>query len=131
MRVLVAAAVLAALAAGCGGGSTTTSLPATTAPSGASGAGGPSGGRVPASDQPGGPETGQPTYTALGSWWKKLPEAKRVASASEFIADDPADCDGVKATDLERQTFVAFAYDYPLNAHVSDVMHDNCELLLH
>jgi hypothetical protein len=131
MRALVTstAIAIALITAGCGGDSTT--APSTPpAPSGA-GAQASSGDNVPASQQPGGPEPGQPTYTALGSWWKQLPQDKRVSSASQFIDDNPKDCTGVVATDLERQTYVAFAYDYPQNTHVSDVMRDMCELLLH
>src|SRR5437870_5463988 len=109
--------------AGCGGADTTTTA------SGAGGANGAQGssGSLPASEQPGGPEPNAPTYTALGSWWRKLPQGKRLASASQFIADHPADCAGVDPADLERQTFVAYGYDYPEATQVSAVMLDQCE----
>lgn len=125
------AIAVALIPAGCGGGEatppTTSTAPVATGATGA----GAAADLTPSDQRPGEPEPGLPVYTALGSWWKGLPERKRVESAAKFIADDPEDCINVDPEDLERQTYVAFAYNYPEAARVSDVMRDTCELLLH
>ena len=107
----MAAALLAF--AGCGGDDETT-------------------GRVPAANDvadPGAPPEGEPVYAGLGTWWTKQPDDERVASAEDFIADNPAECDGVAARDLERQTGIAYGYDFPEATDVASVMLETCALI--
>jgi hypothetical protein len=123
--------VLAALLVGCGDGE-----PAETVFTTPTGATGPTGGEGEKAvsdktdaDQPGAPDPGDPSYTALGSYWTELPASERIASAAEFIEDNPKDCEGVDPDDLERQTGLAFGLDFPLNVPVADAMLETCALI--
>ena len=80
-------------------------------------------------DVPGAPDGGAPSYTALGSYWKKLSIEEREASAAEFIEANPAVCGGVEPEVLARQTGVAFTIDFPLNVETGEVMLETCALL--
>jgi hypothetical protein len=105
------------LAAGCGddeGSDTAAEPPAET---------------TEASGEPGGPAEGEPDYTGLGTWWTGLPTDERVASAAEFIDDNPDDCADVEAADLERQTGIAFGYDFPEATPTDAVMLETCALI--
>lgn len=85
---------------------------------------------TPASDhEPGAPPNGEPDYEGLGTWWRKLPDDERLASAEDFIADHPAECAEVRAVDLERQAGIAFGYDFPDAARTSEVMLETCALI--
>ena len=79
--------------------------------------------------EPGAPAEGEPDYAGLGTWWAKLPTRDRVASAAEFVDDFPAECAGVKPSELERQTGIAYGYDYPEATRVSAVMIETCALI--
>lgn len=79
--------------------------------------------------EPGSPLAGEPDYTGLGTWWRKLPREERLDSASEFIADHTADCGGVKPEDLERQAGIALGYDFPDAAPMDQVMLETCALI--
>jgi len=79
---------------------------------------------------PGSPPEGAPDYEGLGTWWSKLGTERRVASAEEFIADNPADCADVKPAELEQQTTIAYGYDFPEATRVSDVMLETCAVIL-
>jgi hypothetical protein len=105
------------IAAGCGDDDDPAPDPATT--SGATGE----------ASAPGAPDAGEPDYAGLGTWWRKLSDDERLASAEEFIADNPDDCDGVSAVDLERQTGIAFGYDFPEATPTDQVMLETCALV--
>jgi hypothetical protein len=79
--------------------------------------------------EPGAPAEGEPDYTGLGTWWRGLPDDQRLASAALFIEDHPAECEGVKPADLERQTGIAFGYDFPDAAPTDEVMLETCALI--
>ena len=79
--------------------------------------------------EPGDPPPGAPDYEGLGTWWTKLSDEERLASATEFIEDNPAECEGLDPVDLERQTGIAYGYDFPAAARVSEVMLETCALL--
>jgi hypothetical protein len=81
------------------------------------------------SREPGAPDAGEPDYAGLGTWWSKLSARERVASAQKFIDDNPGDCGGVDARDLERQTGIAFGYDFPEATPTDAVMLETCALL--
>lgn len=78
---------------------------------------------------PGDPPAGAPDYEGLGSWWTKLPDERRLASAAEFIDANQVECEGLDPVDLERQTGIAYGYDFPEAARVSEVMLETCALL--
>ena len=80
-------------------------------------------------EDPGSPPDGEPAYEGLGTWWTKLSEQERLASAAEFIEDHPDDCEGLDPVDLERQTGIAYGYDFPAAARTSEVMLETCALL--
>ena len=125
MRTILSTLAVAAtliLAAGCGSDDRGPAAP--PPPSVETGTTGPA-------DVPGAPDEGAPSYTALGSYWKKLSLEAREASAAEFIDANPAACAGVEPEVLARQTGVAFSLDFPLNVEVGDVMLETCALLLH
>jgi hypothetical protein len=52
-----------------------------------------------------------------------------LASAEAFIADNPAECADVAADDLERQTGIAFGYDFPEATPTDQVMLETCALI--
>jgi hypothetical protein len=104
---------------GCGDDDEPTAEPATTTQPAASSE----------PDDPGSPPEGAPAYEGLGTWWTKLPDDQRLASAAEFVDDNPADCADVDPADLERQTGIAYGYDFPAAARVSEVMLETCALL--
>ncbi|HEX6117167.1 MAG TPA: hypothetical protein VFY99_08705 [Solirubrobacterales bacterium] len=107
------------IGAGCGGDE----REGTPAPPAATESGETTGG------EPGAPATGEPDYTGLGTWWRDLSRDERLASAAEFIADNPADCEGVEPVDLERQTGIAFGYDFPEATPTDAVMLETCALI--
>ncbi len=80
-------------------------------------------------EDPGSPPEGAPDYEGLGTWWTKLPEDERLASAAQFIEDNPSECADVDPVDLERQTGIAYGYDFPDAARTSEVMLETCALL--
>ncbi len=80
-------------------------------------------------DEPGAPAEGEPGYTGLGTWWAKQPDGFRLETAEDFIADFPEECRGVKAVDLERQTGIAYGYDFPEATPVDAVMIETCALI--
>lgn len=80
-------------------------------------------------EDPGSPPDGEPAYEGLGTWWTKLPEDERLASAAEFVEDHPTECEGVDPVDVERQTGIAYGYDFPAAARTSEVMLETCALL--
>lgn len=80
-------------------------------------------------EDPGSPPDGAPDYEGLGTWWTKLPEDERLASAAKFIEDHPDDCADLDPADLERQTGIAYGYDFPAAARTSEVMLETCALL--
>lgn len=126
-RHLLAAlgAALILIAAGCGGDDDTA-----TSPAGATGAGG----RAAAEDgraAPGAPEPGEPSYTALGSYWIELAGQERTEAAVALIADNPEDCRGLDPAELAEQTKLSFAVEFPLNVPVADAMLETCALLRH
>jgi hypothetical protein len=107
------------IAAGCGGDDSddgSAEAPATTA--------------AEQTREPGSPSEGEPDYTGLGTWWNKLSTAERLDSAQEFIDDNPDNCEGVEAVDLERQTGIAFGYDFPEATPTDAVMLETCALIL-
>ena len=119
LRVVGAAAAAGILiAAGCGDdeGSRIVSEPSTTA-------------EAEGADEHGAPAEGEPDYAGLGTWWTGLSEKERLASAAEFIDDNPEDCDGVSPEDLERQTGIAFGYDFPEATPTDAVMLETCALI--
>ena len=79
--------------------------------------------------EPGSPVAGEPDYAGLGTWWRKLPDEKRLDSASAFIADHPVECDDVSPEDLERQAGIARGYDFPDAAPMDQVMLETCALI--
>jgi len=82
-----------------------------------------------ASREPGSPAAGEPDYSGLGTWWTRLSTGERVASAQAFIDDNPDECDGVEAGNLERQTGIAFGYDFPEATPTDAVMLETCALI--
>jgi hypothetical protein len=117
----VAGAVAAAgilIAAGCGDdeGSARITDPTTTP-------------AAEAADEPGAPAEGEPDYAGLGTWWTGLSGKERLASAAQFIEDNPEDCEGVRPEDLERQTGIAFGYDFPEATPTDAVMLETCALI--
>jgi hypothetical protein len=80
-------------------------------------------------EDPGSPPEGAPAYEGLGTWWSKLPEEERLASAVQFIEDYPNDCAHVDPVDLERQTGIALGYDFPPASPINEVMLETCALL--
>jgi hypothetical protein len=80
-------------------------------------------------EDPGSPPEGAPAYEGLGTWWSKLPDDKRLASAVSFIEDNPGQCARVDPVDLERQTGIALGLDFPAAAPISEVMLETCALL--
>jgi hypothetical protein len=80
-------------------------------------------------EDPGSPPEGAPAYEGLGTWWAKLSEDERLASATQFIEDNPGDCAEVDPVDLERQTGVALGYDFPAASPIDEVMLETCALL--
>lgn len=127
MKLTLALVLLALALAGCGGGDEPPPPAAdpTTAPADT----GPTGAGAVASDVPGGPDPGEPIYTALGTYWSELPMDERIASAAEFIADNGEACAGIAAEDLSRQAGVAYGIDFTLTTPVGDVMLETCALL--
>jgi hypothetical protein len=116
---LAALAVALAIAAGgCGGDDEETAEPATTEAA-----------KSLEPEDPGSPPDGEPAYEGLGTWWTKLPDEERLASAAQFIEDNPADCADLDPVDLERQTGIAYGYDFPAAARTSEVMLETCALL--
>jgi hypothetical protein len=79
--------------------------------------------------RPGAPAKGEPDYAGLGTWWANLPADRRVASAAAFIEENASGCSGVGAADLERQTGIAYGYDFPESAPAAAVMLETCGLL--
>jgi hypothetical protein len=116
----VLAVALAIAASGCGDDDDEASEPAAT--TGAEAA-------SPQADDPGSPPDGAPAYEGLGTWWTKQPDDERLASAAQFIEDNPAECADLDPVDLERQTGIAYGYDFPAAARVSEVMLETCALL--
>lgn len=106
-------------AAGCGGDEGSGIAPATSTTIAAE-----------QSDEPGAPAEGEPDYAGLGTWWNKLSSDERVASAADFIDDNPAECESVSPADLERQTGIAFGYDFPEATPTDSVMLETCALIL-
>jgi hypothetical protein len=117
LRLLGAVTAAIVLAAGCGDDGSEDSEPAPP-PAATEGIG-----------EPGGPAEGEPDYAGLGTWWRKLPDDERLASAAEFIDDNPGECDGVRPVDLERQTGIAYGYDFPEAAPTDQVMLETCALI--
>jgi hypothetical protein len=87
------------------------------------------GGNRDGADEPGAPGPGEPVYAGLGSWWVKLGTDARLASAAEFIEDNPGQCGGVAVEDLERQSRIALGLDFPVTTPVSEVMLETCALI--
>lgn len=116
--ILAAVAAIAIAAFGCGDDEDDAPQPATTQTEAAA-----------APEDPGSPPDGEPAYEGLGTWWTKLPEEERLASAALFIEDHPAECAGLDPVDLERQTGIAYGYDFPAAARTSEVMLETCALL--
>jgi hypothetical protein len=115
LRLLGAVTAACVIAAGCGDDDASSgAAPVTTAT---------------VSGEPGGPDEGEPDYTGLGTWWRKLPRDERLASAAEFAEDHPDECGGVSAEDLERQTGIAFGYDFPEATPTDQVMLETCALI--
>lgn len=114
LRLLGAAAATVALLVGCG----TDEVETTAAP-------------PPATEvsKPGAAAAGEPDYAGLGTWWAKLPAKRRVASAAAFIDDNAPECAGVRPAELERQTGIAFGYDFPEATPAAAVMLETCALL--
>ena len=115
LGAVTAAGIL--IVAGCGDDATEPAAPATTTEASGTGA------------EPGAPAAGEPDYEGLGTWWRKLPDDERVDSAAEFIADHRAECEDVRPVDLERQTGIAFGYDFPEATPTSAVMLETCALI--
>lgn len=80
-------------------------------------------------EDPGSPPEGEPAYEGLGTWWTNLPDDERLASAAQFIEDHPSECAGLDPVDLERQTGIAYGYDFPAAARTFEVMLETCALL--
>ena len=116
LGAVTAAGIL--IAAGCGDDESEPASPAATVTETGDG-----------SSAPGAPPEGEPDYAGLGTWWRKLSGDERLASAADFIADNPSDCEGVTAKDLERQTGIAFGYDFPEATPTDQVMLETCALI--
>lgn len=75
------------------------------------------------------------SYDLSGSEWLKLPAARRLLAAEDFVADHPGECENADgraaaASVVRDWADVSLGTDYPLNAPVGELLAEGCAAAL-
>jgi len=75
------------------------------------------------------------SYNVTGSEWLKLPAAKRLRAATDYVADHPGICRNGDRRDAAAATVrdwadVSLGTDFPLNVPVAELLAEGCAAAL-
>lgn len=75
------------------------------------------------------------SYDLSGSEWLKLPAARRLLAAEDFVADHPGECENADgraaaASVVRDWADVSLGTDYPLNAPIAELLAEGCAAAL-